>query len=112
MKVIQLLSEWGARSFLLIFSLCGVRTYEVGHGGGLHNGSQGFSPASKGLRRAMDVHDFVVVRLMLYMFSPRRWALLDSAAALAPRGLQVADVHNVFDHYRIMVETQYLASLP
>ena len=40
----------------------------------------------------------VVVRLMVYMFSPLQWALLQSAAALAPRCLRVADVQHQSDH--------------
>ena len=43
----------------------------------------------------------VVVRLMLYMSSPLQRALLQSAAALAPRGRRVTDVQHVFDHYAI-----------
>ena len=37
---------------------------------------------------------------MLHIFSPLQRALLDSAAALAPRGLRVANVQRVFDYYK------------
>ena len=40
-----------------------------------------------------------MVRLILDVSIPLQWALLISAAAVAPRGLR-ADVQYVFDQYR------------
>ncbi len=65
----------------------------------VHRPSSIVRQTSNELSRVCTRANTVVVKLMLHKCSPLQRALLQSAVALAPCGLRVANVQYVFDHY-------------